>query len=332
MRSSRRAGILGATFAAAAAWLASCASAPTQPAGVAQVSLESYQGLPAAEERVPSLPRRFDILVDLTESMARPGGDGRPRASNAYSQASELLRSLPQGTEITQRAQGHQAGNSSALPQRLAGPAIPTLRSAFVRQLEGLGPRTEGSLPAALARIRLELERQRAVRRTRVVLFTDLDSHCGGDICAEARALVEAGAQLEVVALAESPVPPCLAELQASGAKALRRSPRLLPPPPLFRIHTAEAGVEGFDPAPVARGRAGEEPVEVPAGLITMVVELDPPEMIGPFRVESGKGARVRLLDYPQARPPARIWRVEREGEAVSSAFPPPETPSVSAR
>jgi hypothetical protein len=67
----------------------------------------------------------------------------------------------------------------------------------------------------------------------------------------------------------------------------------------------------------------------VQAGLITMVVELDPPEMIGPFRVEPGKSARVRLLDYPQARPPARIWRVEREGEAVGRAFPPPETLSV---
>lgn len=332
MRARRRVGILGATLAAAAAWLSSCASPPAEPVGVAQVSLEAYRGLPAPEDRVTALPRRFDILVDLTESMGRPGGDGRPLASNAYSRASELLHSLPQGTEITLRAQGHQAGPSCALPQRLAGPAIPTLRTAFVRRLEGLGPRSEGSLPAALARIRLELEREEAVRRTRVVLFTDLDSHCGGDFCAEARALVEAGAHLEVVALAEAPVPPCLAELQASRARSRRQSPRFAPPPPLFRIHSAEAGGEGFDPAPVARGRAGEEPVAVPAGLITMVVELDPPEIIGPFRVEPGKSARVRLLDYPQARPPARIWRVEREGEAVSSAFPPPETPSVSAR
>jgi len=332
LRSIRRAGILGATLAAAAAWLASCASPSAGPVGVAQVSLESYRGLPAPEEGATALPRRFDILVDLTESMGRPGGDGRPLASNAYSRAAELLHSLPQGAEITLRAQGHQAGPSCALPQRLAGPAIPTLRTAFVRQLEGLGPRSEGSLPAALAHIRLELEREEAVRRTRVVLFTDLDSHCGGDFCAEARALLEAGAQLEVVALAEASVPPCLAELQASRARSHRQSPRFAPPPPLFRIHTTEAGGEKFDPAPVARGRAGEEPVAVPAGLITMVVELDPPEIIGPFRVEPGKSARVRMLDYPQARPPTRIWRVEREGEAVARAFPPPETLSVTPR
>jgi hypothetical protein len=297
------------------------------------VSLESYHGLPAPEERVTALPHRFDILVDLTDSMGRPAGDGGSRASEAYSRASDLLLSLPQGTEITLRAQGHQAEPSCALPERLAGPAIPTLRMAFVRQLEGLGPRTEGSLPAALARIRLELERDGALRRTSVVLFTDLDSHCGGDICAEAGAMVEAGARLEVVALGEAPLPPCLGELQDSQAESQResqrQSPRFAPPPPRFLIHASESRAEGLEPAPLARGRAGEGPVEVPAGLITMVVELDPPETIGPFRVEPGSAAHVRLLDYPRARPPTRIWRVEREGEAVGRAFPPPDALSV---
>jgi hypothetical protein len=310
----------------AVAWLVSCTSAAPRPLGLARVSLESYRGLPASERSVTGLPRRVDILVDLTESMGRPGGDERSRASLAYARASELLSSLPQGTEITLRAQGHRAGTSCGLPQRLVGPAIPTLRKAFVRQLEGLGPRSEGSLPEAIALIRLELERDRAARRTRVVLFTDLDSQCGGDLCAEARALVEAGADLEVVALADAPPPPCLAELQTSPALSRRSSPRLLPPPPMFRIHSARREVEGFDPTPVARGRAGQGSVEVPAGLITMVVELDPPELIGPFRVEPGESARVRLLDYPRARPPARVWRVEREGEAVGRAFPPPES------
>jgi len=200
---------------------------------------------------------------------------------------------------------------------------------AFVRQLEGLGPRSEGSLPAALERIRLDLERERALGRTRVVLLTDLDSHCGGDLCAEARALVEAGGSLEIVALGEAPVPPCLVELQATRSDSGRQSPRFTPPPPRFVIHAIRTGAKRLDPAPVARGRAGEEAVEVPAGLIEMVVDLDPPETVGPFRVEPGKSARVRLLDYPQTHPPARIWRVEREGEAVGRAFPPPEALSV---
>jgi hypothetical protein len=326
LRSRRRDALLCATLAAAAAWLPCCAPAPAEPVGIALVSLESYQGQPAPEEPAAALPRRYDILVDLTESMALPGADGRPRASAAYARASDLLLSLPQGTEITLRAQGHQLATSCALPERLAGPAIPTLRMALVRQLEGLGPRAEGSLPAALERIRLDLEREEAIRRTRVVLFTDLDHHCGGDLCEEARALVEAGADLEVVALAEAPLPACVAELLAPREAKRPPSPRSLPAPPLFRIHATAAAEPGFDPTPMARGRAGGGPVEVPAGLVTMVVELDPPETIGPFRVEPGKSAQVRLLDYPQARPPTRIWRVEREGEAVGRAFPPPET------
>jgi len=67
----------------------------------------------------------------------------------------------------------------------------------------------------------------------------------------------------------------------------------------------------------------------VPAGMIEIVVDLDPPETVGPFRVEPGGSALVRLLDYPQTDPPARIWRVEREGEPVGRAFPPPEALSV---
>jgi hypothetical protein len=264
----------------------------------------------------------------LTKSATRTGADGRSRASEARSRASELLLSLPQGTEITLRAQGHQAEPSCVRPERLAGPSIPTLRMGFVRRLEALEPRSEGSIAAALTQIRLELQREGAARRTRVVVFTDLESRCGGDVCEEARALVEAGARLEVIALGEAPLPPCLVDLQASGETSAGRAPL----PPYFAIHLAGAGPDGFDPSPVARGRAGEGPVAVPAGLLTMVVELDPPETIGPFRVEAGSSARVRLLDYPQAHPPTRLWRVEREGEAVGQAFPPPETISAEPR
>jgi hypothetical protein len=332
LRSRGREGTPGAVFAVAAAWLVSCASPPAEPAAPAHVSLESYLGMPAPAARATGPPRRFDILVDLTESMGRAGADGISRASRASSQASDLLLSLPQGTEITLRAQGHRAEASCALPERLAGPAIPTLRMPLAQQLEGLKPRSEGSLAAALAQTRLELERDEAVQRTSVVLFSDLESRCGGDICAEAEALVEEGARLEIVALGEAPLPACLEEFQASRWNPRRQAPRSATAPPRFVIHANASRGEGLDPTPLARGRAGEGPVDVPAGLITMVVELDPPETIGPFRVEPGGTAHVRLLDYPQADPPTRIWRVEREGEPVGRAFPPPDALSEEVR
>jgi len=210
-------GLRGAAIAATAAWLASCAAPVAEMTAPARIRLESYRGLPSPEQRPTALPPRVDVLVDLTESMGRPGKGAGTRASAAYSRASDLLLSLPQGTEITLRAQGHQGEKACALPERLAGPAVPTLRMAFVRQLEGLGPRSEGSLPAALERIRLDLERERAVRRTRVVLLTDLDSQCGGDLCAEARALAEAGGALEVIALGETPVRPAWPSFGLAG-------------------------------------------------------------------------------------------------------------------
>jgi len=188
--------------------------------------------MPTSAAHLTGAPRRFDILVDLTESMGRPDVDGISRASRASSRVSDLLLSLPQGTEITLRAQGHQAESSCAPPQRLAGPAIPTLRMAFVRQLEGLEPRSEGSLAAALARTRLELERDGALRRTSVVLFSDLESRCGGDLCAEAGALVEGGARLVVVALGDAPLPSCLEELQDPQQEPHRQSPRGAKAPP----------------------------------------------------------------------------------------------------
>jgi hypothetical protein len=64
----------------------------------------------------------------------------------------------------------------------------------------------------------------------------------------------------------------------------------------------------------------------VPAGLVTLLVHLDPPEQIGPFRLGPGQAARVRVVEGREAGRPARIWRIERGDEAVGRAFPPPET------
>jgi hypothetical protein len=75
----------------------------------------------------------------------------------------------------------------------------------------------------------------------------------------------------------------------------------------------------------VAVGRAGDEAIPVPPGLMTLIVQLDPPETIGPFRLEPGSSARVRVLDAPGTQSPERTWRIERGNEAVGRAFPPPE-------
>jgi len=94
------------------------------------------------------------------------------------------------------------------------------------------------------------------------------------------------------------------------------------PAPPFLVIAQPDPSLP---PRVVAVGRAGGEAIPVPPGLVTLIVQLDPPETIGPFRLAPGGGARVRVLDAPGTASPERTWRIERGNEAVGRAFPPPE-------
>jgi hypothetical protein len=103
------------------------------------------------------------------------------------------------------------------------------------------------------------------------------------------------------------------------------------PRPVAFRVLAADGDT---DPGRVvAEGRTGEGAVSVPAGVVAIAVALDPPERVGPFRLEPGASAHVRILDTLDAALPSRIWRIERGDEAVGRAFPPPdELPARTAR
>ncbi|RIK89657.1 MAG: hypothetical protein DCC71_25880, partial [Proteobacteria bacterium] len=102
------------------------------------------------------------------------------------------------------------------------------------------------------------------------------------------------------------------------------------PPPPGASASppwTASSAQAGGEPALLAVGRAGGGFVPVPPGVVTLLVQLDPPERIGPFLLRAGDAARVRILEEATgAGAPVRTWRLERGDEAVGRAFPPPET------
>jgi hypothetical protein len=98
---------------------------------------------------------------------------------------------------------------------------------------------------------------------------------------------------------------------------------RLSPPEPTFRVEAASPDDPDAPARILAEGRAGAEPVQVAPGLVELALDLEPPERIGPFQVAPGSRTRVRVLDYPRADPPTRIWRVEREGSTIGSSFPP---------
>lgn len=305
------------------AWVASvvlggCALTPTAPEAPApaRVAIEVHSGF---AERLEDRAPRVEMLVDVTTSMQARSGSGPSHVESALDEAESLLQSLPEGSEITLRALGHRSQQCDA-GERLIGLAIPTDRGSFAHRLRGLEPRAEGSLAAALEDIGRDLEgRRRALRGTRVVVFTDLDDSCGGDLCEAARSVVGAGGWLEVMTVGEAALPTCLAELGPDSGGDGPVPDWLNPPAPAFVVESRHD-----DALVTIAGRPGKKGVEVSPGLITVRIDLDPPEDVGPFRLGPGELALVRLLDFPGAVPPMRTWRVERGGEAVATAFPPP--------
>jgi hypothetical protein len=54
--------------------------------------------------------------------------------------------------------------------------------------------------------------------------------------------------------------------------------------------------------------------VELAAGEVTVWLDLEPPEPVGPLHLAAGQRLYVRVLDFPMTDPPLRRWWVEREG------------------
>jgi hypothetical protein len=289
----------------------------------ASLSVEVYRGLGAEDASSPGpSPERVELVVDLTRSMLRASADGRPLADLARGGAAALLRSLDESAEAALTVLGHAAGEGCTASERLAAAAPAPARRDAADRLGELAPRSESSLAGALDQVRRQLEGEGGGRRARVVAVTDLEDGagdpCGGDLCEAARRLVAAGAWLEIVPTREVDPPACLSGLLPSPA----------PPPsaagtdaePTFSVALDAAADEV-----VAEGRAGEGAVPVPPGLVTLLVHLDPPERIGPFRLAPGDAARVSVLESRESGVPRRVWRVERGDEAVGRAFPPPD-------
>jgi len=102
-------------------------------------------------------------------------------------------------------------------------------------------------------------------------------------------------------------------------ATAAASAPAAAPPAVAFQVIAPAEGDRVL-----IEGRTGADAVSVPAGLVMLAIALDPPERIGPFRLEPGETARVRILDTLDTAT-SRIWRIERGDEIVGRAFPPPD-------
>lgn len=272
----------------------------------AQISLELWQGftrLPATP--MPEAPR-VELLLDVTLSMraSTPGGPSRHQA--AREAAAQLVARLPPRASIGVGVLGLSRRGGCSEATRVASGQVSQVGDALTRRLRGVEPGGEGSVADSLqdfARVRgLESE------ELRVVVLTDLDDACGGDLCAAAAALVETGAKLELVLFGDTNAPACLAELSPPSVPFAASLPR--PPPLRFRVHWAHSGSETTGGL-LARGTADGRPVDLAAGLAVVVVEMEPPLQVGPMLLAPDTRTYLRLLDFPTLEPSVREWNWE---------------------
>jgi hypothetical protein len=286
-----------------AALLAALLAACVVPQLPGRISVEVYRGLGgmAAGSFLPAV----ELVLDATRSMGAPGSGAATRLEAAQAKAAELLQALPRGGSARLHVLGSldPAVECAALDRH--GPLVGADDPALQESLTSLQPGSEGSLARALAALTRDLVAQDWARDARIVLLTDLESSCGGDLCAAAGELVAAGAWLDVVVIGDAAAPECLDALRPSAAQPGALVRALLRPAPAWR-----ATRPGADPAaPTPTRLAGASAFDLAPGEWLVEVELDRPLVIGPLQVLPGRTTRVRVLDFPGG--PARFaWEV----------------------
>lgn len=285
-------------------------AAPVRPSEPALVAVQILRGdAPAA----PSATR-LALVIAATASMGAPAVPGVTKLAAAQTRAIEILRTAPASTRISIAAVGLADGPGCGAPGlvSVSGPADDT--DALSAAVGALAPGDEGSLAVALQTLAGRLSAEGAADGARVVAFGDLEDTCGGDLCAAVETLVAAGASLDLVVLGEHPTPACVATAGMGGNGPT--APAIAPT--RFRVLPATgAAVVGI---------SGGKPVSAPAGPARIEIGLDPLLEVGPITLAPGALVRVRVLDFPAARPPVREWSLEvlgTGGDLAASAAPP---------
>lgn len=282
---------------------AACRGVPPPAAGPAEVSIEILGGF-ALRPPVPTPePERVELLIDVTTSL-RAGPAGAEHFRAARKAAARFLSRLPADTALGVHALGLIPGESCASATRLGGGRRGLSRAEFGRRVEMLQPAGEGSLAVALAELRGALSASDELARSRIVVFSDLGSECGGDLCDAAEMLLDSGAQLDFVVLGDAAAPACFDSL--TPPEAAPADP-LVQDPPVFRIIAYDPGPER-EPFLLAEGRADGTRRRVPGGPVTVLVGFDPPSLIGPLVLSPGTWTHIRVVEFPALDPPVREW------------------------
>lgn len=297
----------------AAALHAGCAGFDSREARQTQLSVDVWSGFRQRPAVSGGEPERVEIVLDVTTSMAASAPGRPPRHAAARTAALRLATALPPETPLGVRALGITKGDDDcgdALSLRRDARAADS--SALASLLATMRPASESSLADALLAMAAELGDD--LQGTRVVVFSDLGSECGGDLCAAADALVGGGARLDLVLLADVTVPQCFAGLSPAGPpRAAELDAQPTPPP--YRVQADATGSEEGGEV-IARGSSDGSRLTLRPGSATIVLEATPPAVIGPLVLEAGKHTRVQVLDFPTLEPPTREWSWDSESGA----------------
>ena len=291
----RAAGVIAALAAAA------CQGPP--PSAPAEVSIEIMGGYALRPQAPAPGPERVELLIDVTSSL-RAGPPGAETFRAARSAAARFVETLPAETPVGVRALGLTPGTGCSSAVLLGGGRRELTRAEVGRRLESLSPAGEGSLAVALAELGGALKAREELAHSRVVVFSDLGAECGGDICDAAEMLLDAGARLDFVVLGEAPAPACFETMTAQEPPP-DESLRLRPP--VFRIVAYDPGPER-EPFLLAEGRADGTRRRVPAGPVTVLLDFEPPSLIGPLVLSPGTWTHIRVVEFPGLDPPVREW------------------------
>jgi hypothetical protein len=262
----------------------------------------------------PTRDPRVEIVVDATSSMTTT----KAGAASAFEAARERvlgwLPSLPGDTAVRLHRVDRTDGSGA-----LCAAGEGTLRSRSIeteddaRRLLAQPPHGEVDLASALDAVASRLVSEGAMAGARLVVASDLDARCLGDVCAAAARAVSAGASLDWIVLGEAEPPDCLAAVAVSpdAPTPLALQGRLAPPQVV--VVPKEAFLAGGPRAREASISAAADgaPFDAPPGEVFVQVELTPRLVIGPVVLPPGGEARIDVLDFPAASPPQREWRID---------------------
>lgn len=298
-------------IACCVAFMAACATAPRSV--VSRLSVVVHAGQPSVPTW-PSRSGRIELLVDATRSTAQTKAGPASALDAAREGIVRLVKALPEDGELRLHVLGGAAGSGAR-----CSVGDETLRSVSITGAEEVrralreGSPGEAELAAALDAVVTTLAGEGALAGARIVVASDLDAACLGDVCAATARAVSGGASIDWMLFGGAPVPECLtvASVPAEAPTPLALQGRIAPPRVV--VVPKDAFVAGGARAQAASitGSADGIAFDAPPGEVFVQVELSPRLVIGPVILPPGGAARIEVLEFPAASPPTREWRVD---------------------